>query len=103
MRAQVPPLLEASRSVPEITIKLTNKIGLHARPASLFVQTAGMFKSDITLHHRDASANAKSILHVLSLGVSEGSEITIRAEGEDAAQALKALEDLNAANFGEQR
>jgi len=102
VRAQGPPLPEESLTVPEITIKIRNRVGLHARPASLFVQTAAGFKSDITVHHRGASANAKSILHVLSLGVSEGSEITIRAEGEDADQALKALEDLNAKDFGQQ-
>ena len=85
----------------EITLLIKNKVGLHARPAALFVQTASKFKSAITVKNGGASANAKSILHVLTLGVVSGTEVTVTADGEDAEQALAALAELNAANFGE--
>jgi phosphocarrier protein HPr len=88
--------------MPEIELEIKNKVGLHARPAALFVQTASRFKSTITVRNGSASANAKSILNVLTLGAGNGSIITINAEGEDAEQALEALEQLIAGNFGEQ-
>ena len=87
--------------MPEITLTVHHKVGLHARPAALFVQTAKQFKGDIKVKHCERVANAKSILHVLTLGASQGAVITISAEGEDAAQALKALEALVEDNFGE--
>lgn len=77
------------------TITITNKEGLHARPASMFVKEAGKFKSKITIaKHGGKEGNAKSILSVLSLGIDSGSTIDIRTEGEDeclAAEALLAL------------
>lgn len=87
--------------MPEVTLTIRNKVGLHARPAALFVQTAGRFKSTITVKNGDLQANGKSILNVLTLGVTGGSVVTVIADGEDAEQALKALEELNAGNFGE--
>jgi phosphocarrier protein HPr len=87
--------------MPEIKIEITNEVGLHARPAALFVQTANKFKSIITVKNGDVLANAKSILKVLTLGAGNGAVITIIAEGEDAEQALKALKDLLVINFGE--
>jgi phosphotransferase system HPr (HPr) family protein len=87
--------------MPEVTLTIRNKVGLHARPAALFVQTAGRFKSTITIKNGDLQANGKSILNVLTLGVTGGSVVTVIAQGEDAEQALKALEELNAGNFGE--
>lgn len=88
--------------MPEITVVVNSKVGLHARPASLFVQTAGKYSSDIKVKHGERSANAKSILNVLTLGVNQGAEITIEAEGADAPEALAALRDLVNANFGEE-
>jgi phosphotransferase system HPr (HPr) family protein len=88
-------------TMPEVKLEIKNKVGLHARPAALFVQTANKFKSTITVKNGSATANAKSILHVLTLGAGNGVTITVVAEGEDAEQALKALEELNANNFGE--
>jgi phosphotransferase system HPr (HPr) family protein len=85
----------------EITLTIQHSAGLHARPASLFVQTAKRFQSNITVSHGSRSANAKSILTVLTLGASRGAEVTIRAEGEDADAALEALQTLIAGNFGE--
>ncbi len=87
--------------MPEIQLTITNKVGLHARPASLFVQEASKFESDITVSNGGSRADAKSILEVLTLGASQGSEITIRAEGADAVAALEALKVLHANNFGE--
>jgi len=77
-------------------------VGLHARPAALFVQTAKRFNCDIRVTHGEREANAKSILGVLTLGANQGAVITIRAEGEDADQALAALEALVESNFGEE-
>jgi phosphotransferase system HPr (HPr) family protein len=85
----------------EITLTVHHEVGLHARPASQFVQTAKQFASDITVAHGEREANAKSILGVLTLGANQGAVITVRADGEDADQALAALEALVADNFGE--
>ncbi len=85
----------------ETEVILTNPTGLHARPASLLVQTAAKFKSSITLEKDGRSVNAKSIMGVLSLGADKGSKIKISVEGEDAEEALKALLDLVHSNFGE--
>ena len=87
--------------MPEVKLEIKNKVGLHARPAALFVQTANKFKSAITVKNGAATANAKSILNVLTLGAGNGSIITVIAEGEDAEQALKALKELHANSFGE--
>ncbi len=85
----------------EVILVVNNKVGLHARPAALFVQMAGRFKSAITVWNGDRHANAKSMLNVLTLGVLSGATIRVTAEGEDAEQALQALSELNASNFGE--
>jgi phosphocarrier protein HPr len=87
--------------MPEITLTVDHDVGLHARPASLFVQTAAKYSSDIDVTHGEITANAKSILAVLTLGAHQGAEIIIQAEGEDADEALAALEQLVADNFGE--
>ena len=87
--------------MPEVKFEIKNEVGLHARPAALFVQAANKFQSIITVKNGDLSANAKSILHILTLGAGQGTMITVIAEGEDADQALKALTELNASNYGE--
>jgi phosphotransferase system HPr (HPr) family protein len=87
--------------MPEITLTINNKVGLHARPASIFVREASKFKSVIKVRNGDREANAKSILSVLTLGADQGTVITLNAEGEDAEQALQALQALHATNFGE--
>ena len=86
--------------MPEITLTVHHEVGLHARPAALFVQTAKQFGSAIMVTHGEREANAKSILSVLTLGVDQGAVITLYAEGEDAGQALEALEALVEDNFG---
>ncbi|PWL40592.1 HPr family phosphocarrier protein [Christensenella sp. MSJ-20] len=71
-----------------------NETGLHARPASLFVQKAAKYKSTIKVKKDGKEANAKSIISVLSLGASFGSEITIIADGPDAEEAVAGLVEL---------
>ena len=71
---------------------IIDEMGLHARPATVLVNTAGKFASDVTLDYNGKSVNLKSIMGVMSLGVPHNAEILITAEGEDAADALAALE-----------
>ncbi|MEN6435018.1 MAG: HPr family phosphocarrier protein [Anaerolineaceae bacterium] len=87
--------------MPEITFHIKNKVGLHARPASVFVREAGKYTSTITVTCGEKTVNAKSILNVLTLGANQNAEITLHAEGEDADAALKAMSDLNDAFFGD--
>jgi phosphotransferase system HPr (HPr) family protein len=90
--------------VAEQTVEIRNPSGLHARPAATFVRAAAAFQSDIrvTNHDRDdRGANAKSIISVMGLGVSQGHRITIRAEGDDADAALQALVALVESGIGE--
>ena len=79
------------RLVKEKKVMITNKTGLHARPAAQFVQKAGKFDSKIEIVFEEKEVNAKSIMGVMSLGVGKGNEITVRAEGEDAEEAVKEL------------
>ena len=88
--------------MPETTLTVRHKVGLHARPAAVFVQTAKTFKSDIKVSQGEREANAKSNLTVQTLGANQGAEINIRAEGEDEDEALAALTALVEDNFGEE-
>jgi len=81
---------------------MTNQVGLHARPATFFIQKANEFKSSIWIELGDRKVNAKSLLGVLSLGVVKGGEICIIADGEDEVEALAALLHLVETNFGEE-
>lgn len=83
-----------------LTIK--NKLGMHARAASLFVQTANKFDADITIAKGDQEVNAKSIMGILILAAACGSEVTIKARGEDALAALDAIDDLIERRFDEE-
>lgn len=88
----------------EKRIVVTHEVGLHARPASVFVQTANKFDSEITVQNLTENGDevdAKSIIMVLTLGVVKDNEILIRAEGADAEQAVQALIELVKSNFGE--
>jgi phosphocarrier protein HPr len=84
------------------TVKVTNESGIHARPASLFLQAATFFKSNITITKNEKSGNAKSLLGLLSLGIKKDTEITINAEGEDEKEAVTELIKLVASKFGEE-
>lgn len=88
--------------VVETSIVITNKVGLHARPARMLVQTAAQFRSQIQLQHGEKTANAKSIVGVLKLGAALGDTIMLRAEGEDAEEALKTLTGLVNRKFDEE-
>ena len=88
----------------ENRIIVKHKAGLHARPASLFVRTASKFNSEITVKNLSMGGDpvdAKSILMVLTLGVTQNNEIQIRAEGPDEQNAVQKLCELVTNNFGE--
>jgi phosphocarrier protein HPr len=87
--------------VKEVTLTIRHEVGLHARPAALFVQTASKFKSSILVTKDEQTTNAKSILSILTLGADHGAVVTIRAEGEDEVEAVEALGKLVESNFGE--
>jgi len=78
----------------ERNVTVINKTGLHARPAALFVQKANQFTSDIRIVKGSKEVSAKSIMGVMSLGVGQGTEILLKAEGPDALQAVDALAEL---------
>ena len=84
----------------EVTI--TNAIGLHARPATFFIQKANGFRSSIWVEKEDRKVNAKSLLGVLSLGIAQGMTIKLIADGSDEAEALDHLEELVNTGFVEQ-
>ncbi|AMB92824.1 phosphocarrier protein HPr [Aerococcus christensenii] len=67
--------------------------GIHARPATLLVQTASKFKSNINLEYKGKSVNLKSIMGVMSLGVGQGADVVISAEGEDEEEAMAAIQE----------
>lgn len=84
-------------------MKIKNQLGLHARAAAQLVRLAGKFDSNIKLIKKENSifADAKSILNVLTLAASKGTELIIEVEGKDEKKALKAIETLFADGFGE--
>ena len=89
----------ASETTENVTI--TNSVGLHARPATFFIQKANEFKSSIWIVKEERKVNAKSLLGVLSLGITKGTQIDIVAEGVDEAEAVNALEALIETNFND--
>ena len=86
----------------ENIVKILNEQGLHARPASIFVKTASKFKSTVSIVHGNGTANAKSIINIMSLGLKKGEEIKIITEGADEKEAMDALLLLVANKFGEE-
>jgi phosphocarrier protein HPr len=93
---------EAKTVITERRLTIMNPVGLHARPAALFVQTAARFKDTRVEVVKDGMVrDAKSILNVLTLGVSQGTTITVRADGPQADAAVAALTDLVDRDFGE--
>lgn len=85
----------------ELFLTVHNRLGLHARPAALFVRTVTRFEANITVDKGEQRASAKSINQVATLGVRQGDQIRIMAAGPDAAEALAALQALADDNFGE--
>ena len=86
----------------EKTFTVTAETGIHARPATLLVQAAGKFDSEINLAYKEKKVNLKSIMGVMSLGIGKGAEITISAEGSDENDALNTpAETLNREGLAE--
>ncbi len=83
----------------KINITITNETGLHSRPADVFVRTAKLFQSDIEVGKGEKKANAKAILKVILLNVSQNDTITITANGEDEDKALLELKTLIESDF----
>lgn len=83
----------------EVTIN--NQVGLHARPATFFIQKANEFKSSIWIEKDDRKVNAKSLLGVLSLGIVKGTSVNLVADGSDEKEALNTLATLIASDFCE--
>ncbi|GCE49249.1 phosphocarrier protein [Thermosporothrix hazakensis] len=84
----------------ERTVTIASKSGLHARPASVFVQNAKEFKSQITLSKNEKTVNAKSILSVLTLGAKQGDQIVLKVDGDDAEDAANKLASLLESDLG---
>jgi phosphocarrier protein len=85
----------------ERSVRIVNKLGVHARPAAEIVKLAARFKSSITIIRDDMEVNGKSIMGVMMLAAECGSTILLRAEGDDEDAALDALAALVANGFGE--
>lgn len=81
------------------TVKVTNPVGLHARPATYFTQKANEFKSSISVEKDDRRVNAKSLLGILSLGITKDTEILLIANGPDEQEAIEGLVALIQSNF----
>lgn len=82
-------------------IEIINKLGLHARAAAKFVATASSFESEVEVERQGRRVNAKSIMGVMMLAAAKGSELTLYASGDDAAEAMEAMEVLIVGRFGE--
>lgn len=85
--------------VKDVTVQ--NKVGLHARPATFFIQKANEYKSSIWVEKEERRINAKSLLGVLSLGIVGGAEIKIIADGADEEDAVNGLVDLVESGFAD--
>ena len=83
-------------------VRITNRLGLHARAAARFVQTATRYRSRITLGRDARAMDGKSILGILLLAAAQGSVLTVTAEGDDEEAAVIALADLVSGRFGEE-
>ena len=84
-------------------VEVTGGTGLHARPASVFVSLAKEFRSDVRVYHDGKTANGKSMVSMLQLGVERGGVITITADGPDAAKAIETLQNAVAEGLGEEK
>ena len=82
-------------------VVINNQVGLHARPATFFIQKANKFKSSIWIEKEDRRVNAKSLLGVLSLGIVKGTAVNLIADGNDENEAISTLSDLIASDFSE--
>jgi phosphotransferase system HPr (HPr) family protein len=88
-------------AVMEKAMTIKNRMGLHARPAAMFVQEAGKFKSQIYVVKDGLQVNGKSVMGLMLLAAESGAKLTIKADGPDEAKALEALEKLFERKFDE--
>ena len=82
-------------------VTITNNIGLHARPATFFIQKANSFKASVWIEKDDRKVNAKSLLGVLSMGIAKGMTVTLVADGQDETSAINGLIELIQTGFAE--
>jgi len=82
-------------------LEITNKLGLHARAAALLVQTVNKFSAQVSLSKDGQTADARSIMGVLTLAATQGSKVQVEASGDDAERAVKAIEKLFDSRFNE--
>lgn len=87
--------------MPTLKLKIVNRLGLHARAAAKFVQTASCFPCEVTVDKNGSEVNGKSIMGVMMLAASQGTEIEITTSGDEEDAALSALAELIADSFGE--
>jgi len=85
----------------ERVVEIVNRAGMHARPAAIFVKTAGRFAAEITVEKEGLEVNGKSIMGVLMLAAEQGSRLRLTAQGVDACEALDALAELVGGGFEE--
>ena len=87
----------------ETTVVIRNRLGLHARPAMAFVEAAGAFSSSVEVRRTDGDevVDGKSIMHMMMLAATKGTELSICAQGDDAEKAIASLRELVESNFGE--
>src|SRR5213596_3052258 len=85
----------------EKQVPIVNRLGLHARPAAMFVRVASRYRSEIWVAKEDEEVNGKSIMGLMMLAAGQGSKLRIRCEGPDADKALEELEELINARFNE--
>jgi len=100
MTKKIQPQAAAARTQVR-EVKILNRFGIHARPAALFVKTAGQFVCDITVEKGGSVVSGKSIMGLLTIEGSKGSVLKLTASGADAAEALEALVDLVERKFFE--
>ncbi|USN98455.1 MAG: HPr family phosphocarrier protein [Phycisphaeraceae bacterium] len=84
------------------TVKIVNKLGLHARPAMAFADTAGRFKASVAVHRGDQRVDGKSVMEIMLLAATYGTEIRIEAKGADAPECLAELRSLVERGFDEE-
>lgn len=86
----------------EDTVKIMNKLGLHARAAALLVQTSSRYASEVTIEKDGVEVNGKSIMGLMMLAAAKGTDVKVKAEGADEAEALAGIAKLIADKFNEE-
>lgn len=92
---------EPSAAADEVVVTLTNKLGLHARPAAVVARAMTKLDAKVTIHYGEATADGRSVLALMALGTRAGDSVRVAASGPQAADAIRTFQDLAADNFGE--